>query len=88
MAKAQETEVINLDSDDDDVTTKNKSKKKTCNSNCINFKCTSGLNMRPAPSFACSFYGVNMAKKKKRHICESCLENALNHQEVINKAYL
>lgn len=89
---AQAAVVIDLDSDDEvqtvakdkDKENDGKNEKKSCNPNCINFKCDSGEDMKPAPSFAIAFYGVNMSKKKKkkRHICKSCLDTALDHQEV------
>lgn len=79
---SKEAEIIDLDSDED-VKDKDKEKKKSGNVNCINFKCSSGKDMRPAPSFACSFYAVNMTKKKKRFICQICLDDALDHQDVI-----
>ncbi|XP_014205106.1 histone-lysine N-methyltransferase eggless [Copidosoma floridanum] len=83
MAKA--AVVIDLDSDDDQS---EKGKKKPCNTNCINFKCSSGVDMRPTTSFACSFYGVNMQKKKKRFICKACLDAALDHQEQLVDALI
>lgn len=72
-------EVIELMSDEDE----NTEKSKVCNSNCINFKCRSGLNMIIAPSFACAFYGVSIEKKKKRVICKECFDAAMQHQRVI-----
>ncbi|KAJ8687450.1 hypothetical protein QAD02_023244 [Eretmocerus hayati] len=85
MAKV--AEIINLDSDDDEVLIEEKEKKKkSCNANCINFKCSSGVDMRLAPTFACSYYGVNMTKKKKRFICRICLDIALDHQEQLINA--
>lgn len=74
-------EVIELMSDEDENT--GKSKSKACNSNCVNFKCRSGINMKTAPSFACAFYGVSIEKKKKRVICKECFDAALQHQRVI-----
>lgn len=77
-------EVIELVSDDEaseDNMKENKSPK-ICNSNCINFQCSSGVDMRSAPSFACGFYGVNTEKKKKRMICRKCFNAALDHQKV------
>ena len=80
---AKPTEVIDLDSDEDTkALTKKSADKKVVNANCVNFKCTSGVEMSPASSFACAFYGVNMQKKKKRSICKVCLEKFLDHQEV------
>ncbi|XP_058793331.1 histone-lysine N-methyltransferase eggless isoform X2 [Phymastichus coffea] len=88
MSNTKPAEVIDLDSDDD-VQTVQKDKKKSCNTNCINFTCTSGQDMRPAPSFAIAFYGVNTTKKKKkRHICKICFDIALNHQEQLVNALL
>ncbi|XP_011495749.1 PREDICTED: histone-lysine N-methyltransferase eggless [Ceratosolen solmsi marchali] len=88
MSKPQQAEVIQLDSDDDvAMNTKDKDKKKGI-ANCINFKCSSGVDMRPAPSFTCSFFGVNMMKKKKRFICKVCLDIALDHQEQLVTALL
>lgn len=81
-------EVIELVSDDEaseDNFKENKSPK-ICNSNCINFKCTSGVDMKIAPSFACAYYGVNTEKKKKRVICKKCFEAALEHQKVLVSA--
>ena len=78
-----DTEIIELISDDDSENEKKNDKKlKTCNTNCINFQCTSGLNMKTATTFACTFYGVNITKKKKRIICEQCLNIAIEHQQV------
>jgi len=57
-------------------------KSKVCNSNCINFKCYSGIDMKLAPSFACAFYGVIDKKEKKRVICKQCFNAALQHQKV------
>jgi len=78
---AQNMEIIELMSDEDENTEKPKSK--ACNSNCVNFKCRSGINMMVASSFACAFYGVSIEKKKKRVICKECFEAALQHQRVI-----
>lgn len=82
MAQAQSTEVIELMSDEDEKSNK-KTKSKMGNSNCVNFKCRSGINMTMAPSFACAFYGVSLEKKKKRIICKECFDVALQHQRVI-----
>lgn len=83
MAKPKEAEIIDLDSDDENEKN-NKEKKKPTNINCINFKCSSGVDMRPATSFACSFFGVNTTKQKKRYICKICLDIFLDHQTVID----
>ncbi|XP_031841422.1 SET domain bifurcated histone lysine methyltransferase eggless isoform X2 [Nomia melanderi] len=83
-------EVIELVSDEEaaeDSTKKNKSPK-ICNSNCINFQCSSGVEMRSAPSFACAFYGVNTEKKKKRLICKKCFNAALDHQKQLVSAFV
>ena len=84
MAKV-DAEIIELISDEEtDNEKRNEKKLKTCNTNCINFRCTSGVYMKTAPTFACTFYGVNLAKKKKKRlICELCLNDALQHQQVI-----
>lgn len=82
MAQAQNTEIIELMSDEDEKS-KKKTRSKVCNSNCVNFKCRSGINMTVAPSFACAFYGVSLEKKKKRIICKECFDVALKHQKVI-----
>lgn len=77
-------EVIELVSDDEasgDNTQKNRSSI-ICNSNCVNFECSSGVDMKLAPSFACAFYGVNTEKKKERMICTKCFIVALEHQKV------
>jgi hypothetical protein len=87
MSKSQQAEIIDLDSEDDVANSKDKDKKKGI-ANCINFKCSSGVDMKPAPSFTCSFFGVNMMKKKKRFICKVCLDIALDHQEVLYKFLL
>lgn len=86
MAQAQSMEIIELMSDEDEKSEK-KTKSKACNSNCINFKCCSGINMKTAPSFACAFYGVSLEKKKKRIICQECFDAALVHQRVIFNLY-
>ena len=83
-------EVIELVSDDEaseDYMKENKSPK-ICNSNCINFQCSSGVDMRSAPSFACGFYGVNTEKKKKRMICRKCFNAALDHQKQLVTAFV
>lgn len=85
MAKVQEAEIIDLDSDDDDGKKEDKDKKKHANISCINFKCSSGVDMKPATAFACSFYGVNTTKQKKRYICKICLDTFLDHQSVNNQ---
>jgi len=82
MAHPQNTEVIELMSDEDEKNTR-KIKSKVYNSNCVNFECRSGINMKVAPSFACAFYGVSLEKKKKRIICKECFDAALQHQKVI-----
>lgn len=69
-------EVIELMSDEDE----NTEKSKACNSNCVNFKCRSGIDIKIAPSFASAFYGVSIEKKKKRVICKECFDAALQHQ--------
>ncbi|XP_046617566.1 histone-lysine N-methyltransferase eggless isoform X1 [Neodiprion virginianus] len=83
MAGAEDMEVIELGSDDEQPATKNRKNRSanSFNNNCINFKCKSGINMKSAPSFACIFYGSAATKKKKRFICEACLDAALSHQE-------
>lgn len=89
MSKAKTTEVIELDSEDEATTSKvNVEKKKPTptNAKCINFKCTSTVNKKTAPSFACAYYGVNTVKKKKRFICQKCLEAAIEHQELLADA--
>lgn len=80
-------EVIELMSDEEEKNTR-KAKSKVYNSNCINFKCRSGINMKVAPSFACAFYGVSLEKKKKRIICKECFDNALEHQKQLVKAFV
>lgn len=78
-------EVIELVSDDEaleDNTKKESRTSKICNTNCINFQCSSGFDMKLAPSFACAFYGVNTEKKKMRMICRQCFNAALEHQKV------
>lgn len=78
-------EVIELVSDDEALegnTKKENRSSKICNTNCINFQCSSGFNMKLAPSFACAFYGVNTEKKKMRMICKQCFNAALEHQKV------
>ncbi|CAK9831696.1 Histone-lysine N-methyltransferase eggless [Anthophora retusa] len=83
-------EVIDLGSDDE--ASKNNMKKnrgsKSYNSNCINFQCSSGVDMKPAPSFACAFYGVNTEKKKERMICKKCFNDALEHQKQLVAAFV
>ena len=77
-------EIIELVSDDEvskDNTKRNRSSK-IGNTNCINFQCSSGVDMKLAPSFACAFYGVNTEKKKERMICTKCFNAALEHQKV------
>lgn len=86
MAEADSTEIIELMSDEDEESA-SKTKSKGCNSNCVNFKCRSGVNMKIAPSFACAFYGVSLEKKKKRLICQECFDVALQHQKVILTYY-
>ncbi|XP_043284861.1 histone-lysine N-methyltransferase eggless [Venturia canescens] len=79
-------EIIDLDSDEgSSSTTKNNKPAKTC-SNCINFKCSSGLDLKTAPSFACAYYGINLAKKRKRLICQKCFDKAMEHQEKLATA--
>ncbi|XP_076233694.1 SET domain bifurcated histone lysine methyltransferase eggless [Calliopsis andreniformis] len=83
-------EVIELVSDDDaseDNMKENKSPK-SCNSNCINFQCSSGMDMKSAPLFACAFYGVNTEKKKERMICKMCFNAALDHQKQLVTAFV
>lgn len=70
-------EVIELLSDDEDIP-----KSKSSNAECVNFKCSSGIDMGPAPIFACLYYGANLKKKKKRVICAQCFEVANQHQQV------
>ncbi|XP_008556889.1 histone-lysine N-methyltransferase SETDB1 [Microplitis demolitor] len=92
MDNVKKMEVIDLESEDESSNAKeDKDPQKVSKKlvvTCINFKCPSGVNMKTAPSFACSYYGVNMAKKKKRFICEKCLEAAIAHQEVLVNALL
>ncbi|KYM98922.1 PREDICTED: histone-lysine N-methyltransferase SETDB1 [Cyphomyrmex costatus] len=87
MAQAQSAEVIELMSDEDEKKTR-KTKSKGYNSNCVNFKCRSGVNMKVAPSFACAFYGVLIEKKKKRIICQECFDVALQHQKQLVRAFI
>ncbi|XP_071636747.1 histone-lysine N-methyltransferase eggless isoform X1 [Temnothorax longispinosus] len=89
MAQAQSMEIIELMSDEDeDLQSTKKTKSKGCNSNCVNFKCRSGVNMKAAPSFACAFYGVSLEKKKNRIICKECFDVALQHQRHLVKAFV
>ncbi|XP_017890661.1 histone-lysine N-methyltransferase eggless [Ceratina calcarata] len=83
-------EVIELVSDDEASVEKTKKNKDplACNVNCINFQCSSGVDMKLASSFACVFYGVNMKKKKKRMICTECFNAALEHQKQLVAAFL
>ncbi|EZA49535.1 hypothetical protein DMN91_006300 [Ooceraea biroi] len=89
MAQARDTEIIELMSDEElsDKHSK-RAKSKLCNSNCVNFKCCSGVGMKLAPSFACAFYGVVDKKKKKRLICKQCFDVALRHQKQLVNAFL
>ncbi|KAL0130171.1 hypothetical protein PUN28_002046 [Cardiocondyla obscurior] len=80
MAQANNLEIIELLSDDDEKSTK-KIKSERCNNKCVNFDCRSGVNMKVAPSFACAFYNVSLEKKKKRIICKECFEKALEQQK-------
>ncbi|KAL6259594.1 hypothetical protein P5V15_009511 [Pogonomyrmex californicus] len=83
---AQSMEIIELMSDEEETVKKTKSK--VCNSNCVNFKCSSGVDMRLAPSFACAFYGVSLEKKKKKRvICKECFDAALKHQRQLVTAF-
>ncbi|XP_034935600.1 histone-lysine N-methyltransferase eggless [Chelonus insularis] len=82
MSEEKKTEVIELDSDDETKKTAPKKISKTC----INFKCSSGVNMKIAPIFTCFYYGVNTAKKKRRYICQKCFEDAITHQEELAQA--
>lgn len=80
-------EVIELVSDEELPNDKVKSPEisKTYNSNCINFRCKSGFDMKPAPSFACAYYGINTDKRKRvKVICKQCFNVALEHQKVYN----
>lgn len=92
MTDNKEMEVIDLESDDESSNaTEDKSPQKVVKTptvTCINFKCSSGVSMKIAPTFACSYFGVNMVKKKKRFICEKCLEAAIEHQELLVDAML
>ncbi|KAI4479208.1 hypothetical protein M0804_011347 [Polistes exclamans] len=84
-------EVIELVSDEEVSNNKMKTTKisKTCNTNCINFKCNSGIDMKPAPSFACAYYSVNTEKKKKpKVICKQCFDIALEHQKKLVAALM
>ncbi|XP_024937729.1 histone-lysine N-methyltransferase eggless isoform X2 [Cephus cinctus] len=92
MAELKGTEVIELDSDEGEIQIRNENLKRKdiapCHGNCINFVCTSGLNMKIAPSFACAYYGVNRCKKKKRLICEKCFEDSITHQQQLVSALI
>ncbi|OAD54674.1 Histone-lysine N-methyltransferase eggless [Eufriesea mexicana] len=83
-------EVIELVSDDEisEDNTKGNKSSKICNTNCINFQCSSGVDMKLAPSFACAFYGVNTEKKKERMICRKCFNAALEHQKQLVTAFV
>ncbi|KAL2725053.1 histone-lysine N-methyltransferase eggless-like [Vespula squamosa] len=84
-------EVIELVSDEELPKNKVKTPKisKTCNNNCINFKCNSGVDMKPAPSFACAYYGINTEKRKRpKVICKQCFNMALEHQKQLVAAFL
>ncbi|XP_046146084.1 histone-lysine N-methyltransferase eggless [Osmia bicornis bicornis] len=83
-------EIIELVSDDETQGDKVKrsSGSKICKSNCINFQCSSGMDMKSAPSFACAFYGVNVEKKKERKICKQCFDAALDHQKQLVSAFV
>lgn len=85
---SKEQEVIELVSDDEDSAKSSKSKSSALSSQCINFKCKSGKDMIPSPSFALAFYGANTVKKKKRRICKVCFEEALEYQKVISQIEL
>ncbi|KAL7299254.1 hypothetical protein TKK_0007844 [Trichogramma kaykai] len=85
MATSKVTEVINLDSDDDNA----ENEEKKTNAKCINFECNSGkLKLKSPPPFACAFYGVNNNEKKKLYICQECLNTALEHQDKLIQALL
>ncbi|XP_015115678.1 histone-lysine N-methyltransferase eggless [Diachasma alloeum] len=82
----EKMEVINLDSDDEEKR-KLQDQKTSKKFVCINLKCESGVNMKTASSFACSYYGLNQAKKKKRYICDKCHVVAIEHQEMLAEAF-
>lgn len=89
MSNGQEKlEIIDLGSDSEDKNSSDKQNPINYKMSCINFNCKSGVNMKIASSFACSYYGVNTTKKKRRFICEKCYEAPLSHQETLAVALL
>lgn len=84
MSQVQTAEIIELCSDEETSGKPDATDNRSCKTcvNCINFQCSSGVNLKPAPSFACAFYGVNPVKKRKRMICAKCFNTAMEHQEV------
>lgn len=88
--KMSNMEVIDLDSDNDQekkLIVDPESLKKSKIS-CINFDCKSGQNMKIASTFACTYYGVNLKKKKRRFVCDECYEAPFVHQETMATALL
>ncbi|KAF7994847.1 hypothetical protein HCN44_004319 [Aphidius gifuensis] len=81
-------EIIDLGSDSEDKNSTDKQTSINHTMSCINFNCKSGVNMKIASTFACSYYGVNTTKKKRRFICEKCYEAPLVHQETLAVALL
>lgn len=51
------------------------------NNPCINFNCSSGVNIHDAPMFCLTYYCVKMKPNKKQMVCEECFETAFSYFE-------
>lgn len=56
-------------------------KMRDANNPCINFSCSSGVNILDAPMFCLTYYCVKMKPNKMQMVCEECFETAFSYFE-------
>lgn len=50
---------------------------------CSNAECGSNLELKIAPSFVCSYFGLSYDPQRRRKICQSCYDDAEKHQNTL-----
>lgn len=52
---------------------------------CSNAECGSSVDLKIAPSFVCSYFGLNYDPQRRRKICQKCFDEAEKHQNTLVK---
>lgn len=88
-------EIVVLDDEEDDVTPTQPCDvidlvgKKSCNTKCINYACSSGKDMLEAPGLCLQYFRVkNSTENKRREVCRECYILAMEHYDALANALI